>query len=144
MNLSKSAKATRVMNSVTAGTSNQSSSSVDMKGFESVQFVVAFGAITSSAVTSCKLQTSSDDSNFNDLKGTLIAVADDDDNQIVVLDLSHPLERYLKVIVNRATQNSVIDGVFAFQYEAKAEPVTHDSSTVVGFELSVSPIEGTA
>ena len=52
MNLSKAAKVTRVMNAVAAGTSDQNSSSVDMKGFDACQFVVAFGAITASAVTS--------------------------------------------------------------------------------------------
>ena len=144
MNLSKSVKVTRVMDAVAAGTSNQTSSSVDMQGFDSVLFMATFGTIVTNAVTSAKLRTSSDDSNFNDLLGTLIAVADDDDDQVVLLDLIKPRERFIQCIVNRATQNSTIDGVYAFQYLANAEPVTQDSSSVVGFELHVSPEEGTA
>ena len=143
MNLSKSAKATRVMNSVTAGTSDQTSSSVDMEGFDSVMFVLSLGTITAAAVTSFHLATSSDNSSFNDLLGTSITIAADDDNQIVIIDLSRPRERYIRAVVDRGTQNAVLEGVIAFQYQAKAEPTTHDSSTVVAFELHASPAEGT-
>ena len=143
MNLSKAAKVTRVMNAVAAGTSDQNSSSVDMKGFDAVQFVVAFGAITASAVTSVHVETSSDDSSFNDLEGTNIAVADDDDNQLVIVEVDNPQERYLRVVVDRGTQNAVIDGAIAFQHKADKEPVTHDATTVVGYEYHLSPDEGT-
>ena len=115
-----------------------------MQGFEAVQFIVTFGTITATAVTSCKLATSSDDSSFNDLAGTAITVADSDDNQAVVLDLIRPQERYIRCTVDRGTANAVIDGIVAVQYLAHREPVTHDTSTVVGSEVHASPAEGTA
>ena len=144
MNLSRSAKITRVMDSVAAGTSDQTSTSVDMKGFGNCQFVALFGTITAAAVTSVKVQTSSDDSSFNDLLGSAVTVADDDDDQAVVIDIGHPRERYLRCVIDRGTQNAVIDGVLAMQYEASNEPVSHDSSTVVGSEFHHAPAEGTA
>ena len=144
MNLSKAGKVTRLMSAVAAGTTDQNSSSVDMSGYNAVQFVTAVGAITSSAVTSAHVASSSDDSTFNDLTGTSISIADSDDNQVTVHDIIYPLERYLRVEIDRGTANAVIDGVFAIQYNADIEPVTHDSSTVVGSELHVSPTEGTA
>ena len=143
MNLSKAAKVSRVMNAVAAGTSDQNSSSVDMKGFDACQFVVAFGAITASAVTSVHVETSSDDSTFNDLEGTNVAVADDDGNQLVIVEVDCPQERYLRVVVDRGTQNAVIDGAIAFQHKADTEPVTHDTSTVLGSEYHLAPDEGT-
>ena len=79
MNLSRAGKVTRVMDAVAAGTSDQNSTAVDMTGFESVQFIAMFGAIVSAAVTSVKLATSSDNSAWNDLLGTAITIADDDD-----------------------------------------------------------------
>ena len=144
MNLSRAAKATRVMTAVAAGTSDQNSSSVDMTGYGSVQFVTLFGAIVSGAVTSVKTQTSSDGSTFNDLLGTAITVADDNDNQAVIHDIGNPRERYLRVVVDRGTQNATIDGYIALQYAANIEPVTYDASTVVGSEFHHAPAEGTA
>lgn len=144
MNLSNAAKVTRVMNAVAAGTTDSNGSTVDMRGYGACQFIVAFGAITSGAVTSVKAQTSSDDSNWDDLEGTSITVADDDDNQVVVLDINNPRERYLRVVVDRGTQNAVIDSAVALQYNAIFEPVTHDATTVVGAEYHHAPAEGTA
>ena len=53
-------KITRVSNAVAAGTSDINSSSVDMQGYDAVEFVVLFGAIVATAVTSVKAQQSSD------------------------------------------------------------------------------------
>lgn len=137
-------KVTRVMNAVAAGTSDQNSSSVDMSGFENVTFIAAFGTIDSTAVTSIKVQQSSDDSSFADLAGTSISVADDDDNQVAVVSVVKPRERYVRCVVDRGTANAVIDGVVALQTGALTLPVTQPTSSVVSSEVHVSPAEGTA
>jgi hypothetical protein len=54
-------KITRVLNAVAAGTTNQNTSSVDMTGWDSVEFVAHLGALTATQVTKLKAQTSSDD-----------------------------------------------------------------------------------
>lgn len=143
MNLSRAAKLTRVSNAVAAGTSAVNSSSVDMKGFGAVEFIVAFGAITAAAVTSIKLQGSSDETTWSDLEGTSQTVADDADNKLFQADLAKPRHRYVRCVVSRATQNSVVDGILALQYEADFEPVTH-GVTVGGTEFHHSPAAGTA
>ncbi len=143
-NLSTGAKLTRVSNAVAAGQTAVNSSSVDMTSFGAVQFIVAMGSITSGGAQSAKLQQSDDDSTWADLAGTSITIADDDDNQLVALDLISPAERYVRCVVSRATQDSVVDGIVAQQYLAKSEPVTHDATTVVGSEVALSPAEGTA
>lgn len=147
MNLSKFGKVTRVMNAVAAGTDDtQSSSVIDMKGFDAVTFIVGFGALTATAVTTVKAQqgAASNLSDAADLLGSAVSVADDDDNQVVVLEINHPRERYVRVQVVRATANAVIDFGIAIQTAAKSEPVTHDSATVVSSELHHAPAEGTA
>lgn len=147
MNSANGEKVIRVMNGVAAGTSVQTSSVIDTQGFEGVKIYTAFGAITTGAVTSVEVQQSSDDGSadtYVDLLGTNIVVADDDDNQVVVHDIYRPRERYLKLQINRATQNAVIDGVIAVLYGARKKPTTDDSATVVGRETHVSPAEGTA
>lgn len=142
MNLSKASKLTRVSDAVAAGTSDVNSTSVDMKGFDAVQFIVAFGAITGGAVTSCKLQGSSDNTNFSDLEATAVTVADDDDNQLFALDLSHPRQRYIRCVVDRGTQNAVLDGIIAQQYLPGREPVTQPATTTT--EVNLNPSAGTA
>lgn len=140
-------KVTRVMNAQAAGTSDVSSAALDMANFDGVKFYVSFGTITSGAVTSVKVQQSSDDAAsdaYADLEGTAVTVADDDDNQVVVIDVYRPKERYLEVVVDRGTANAVIDGVVAVQYGPRVMPTTDDSTTVVAREVHASPAEGTA
>ena len=143
-NISNQIKTTRVMNAVAAGTSDQNSSSVNMSNFEGVRFTTAFGTITAGAATSVRVQQSADNSNWDDLLGSDITVADDDDNQVVVIDIWRPIDRYVRVTVKRATQNAVIDGILAYQYGPLKLPTTHDSGTVQTTETHISPIEGTA
>jgi len=148
MNLSKDVKITRHNNAAAAAASDITpSSGIDMSGFEGCLFIVPFGAITASGVQSIEVHQSSDDGSsdsYTAILGSNVAVADDDDNQCFYVDVFKPRERYLKCIVNRATQNSVVDGIIALQYGASKKPVTHDSTTVGGGELHVSAAEGTA
>ena len=142
--ISNQIKTTRVSNAVAAGTSDIDSSSVDMTDFEGVRFTVAFGTITSGAATTIKAAQSANDSSWNDLLATAITVADDDDNQLAVLDIWRPKDRYVRCTVTRATQNAVVDGIVAEQYGPRLLPTTDDSSTVVAREIHSSPAEGTA
>ena len=143
MNVSRGIKFTRVMDAVAAGTSDQNSSSVDMKSYDAVTFCVGFGAITASAVTSIKVQGSDDDSAWSDLAGTAVSVADSDDDKIVLAEINCPQQRYLRVVVDRGTQNAVIDFGVALQSKANAAPVTQ-SSSVLGSEFHQAPAAGTA
>jgi len=145
-NLSNILKVTRVMNAVAAGTTDQNSSILDMQGCEGVIFLISFGTITAGAVTSVKAQqdTAVGGETMADLEGTSITVADDDDNQVVVLDIYRPQERYVRCVVDRDTQNAVIDGIIALQYGVDHAPTTNDATTVVSREIHASPDEGTA
>lgn len=127
-------KATRVSNAVAAGTTAVNSSSIDMAGFTAATFIVSFGAITATAVTSVKIQVSDDDAAWSDLTGSSVSVADDDDNQVVMIESSKVRSQYLRCVVSRGTANSVVDGIVALQYGAAIRPVAQDSATVVGVD----------
>jgi hypothetical protein len=148
MNLSKECKLIRVSNAVAAGVTTVTSSAVDMRGYETCLFLVPFGAIVTGAATSIKVQQSSDDGStdtYDDLTGTSVTVADDQDNKIAYVEVTRPLKRYIKCIVSRATQNSTVDAIVAILGGPKAIPVTHDSTTVMAAsETWTSPAEGTA
>lgn len=145
-NLSNQMKLTRAKVAVAAGTSDQNSSIIDMANFEGVIFTVLFGTITSGAVTSVKLQHGADSggSDMADIEGTSITVADTESNKAVRLDLYRPRYRYVRCVVDRGTQNAVLDGITADQYGARVQPTTDDSTTVTGREVHVSDASGTA
>lgn len=137
-------KFTRVSNAEAAATTDINSTGVDMVGYESVLFAVHFGTITAGAVTSVKAQQGADNSSdWEDLEGTAITVADDDDNGIVLLEIVKPQDRYVRCVVDRGTQNAVVDAITALQYNTRKQPVTQPAS-VVGHEAHYSPDEGTA
>ena len=150
-NLSKDVKIVRIKPdgstyAVAAGAADITSEIVDTSGFDAVQFMVGFGAITSGAATSIKAQQDTDSAGgtMADIAGTSITVADTDDNKIAVSDIIRPGERYLRLKVLRATQNSVVDFALALLYGARNAPVTHDSTTVITPETHNTPAEGTA
>jgi len=146
MNLGTDVKITRVGNAVAAGTTDINSSVVDMSGYEGVLFMVLFGTITDTAVTSTKAQqgAQADLSDAADLAGTGVTVEDTADNQVAWLDIYRPRERYVRCVVDRGTANAVVDGIIAIQYGPMGKPTSHDSSTVLGGEVHASPDEGTA
>jgi len=147
MNLSKECKLVRHSAAVAAGTSAITpSAGIDMKGFDSCLFVAAFGTITSGAATSIKVQQSSDDGvadGYSDLTGTSVTVLDTYDDKLVYVEVVRPAKRYLKLIVSRATQNAVLDGITAILSGAHDVPTTHDTTVATG-ETWIAPAEGTA
>src|SRR5512147_776222 len=131
MNLSKALKVARILNAVAAGTTDQNGSVVDMSGFEGVQFIALFGALTATQVTSLKVQQGdlADGSDMADLAGSLHTALDDaDGNKCLVTDLFRPQKRYVRAVVDRGTANAVIDGVVALQYSPRSEPVANDAT----------------
>lgn len=127
-----------------ANTTDLSSEEVDTQGYETVRFICGFGAITSGAVTSTKVQQGAVTgmSDAADLAGTSQTVADTDDNKVVVTEIVHPEERFLRHVVDRGTQNAVVDFLVA-ELIPYAVPITQHS-TVLGSEVHVTPAEGTA
>ncbi len=131
-NLAKETKVIRVSNAVAAGAADANSSVVDTAGFEDVTFIVAFGAITAGAVTGVKAQqgTAADGSDMADISDAVVAVADDADNKLVVLEVVKPTKRYVRAVVTRKTQNAVIDDVTAILSGGRKLPPPVDSTVV--------------
>jgi hypothetical protein len=146
-NLLSKAKFTRVHNTTAGGSGDTIlSSAIDMKGFDAVIFLVAFGAIAGTGAATVKAQQSHDNSadTFADLTGTGVAVGDTNDNHVVLLEIVKPQERYVKCAVARATANVAIDSIIAIQTGPNKEPVTQDVTTIIASEIHASPAEGTA
>jgi len=134
------------VSTVDAGVAAQTditSSEVDTQGCEGVIFVIPFGTITGSAVTSIYAQqdTVTGMGTAADLEGTSQTVADTDDNTTFYIDIVKPRERFVHVIVDRGTQNAVVGSITAIKYGVRKVPVTQPTGT--SGETHVSPAEGT-
>lgn len=125
-------KTTRIINATAAGTSVITpSTGVDMLGFDGVLFVAMLGTLTAGQVTSLQAGDSTTNGSFSAITGAVTAaMLDADSNKCLVLDVFHPQKRFITPILNRATQNAVIDGVIAIQYAGKKAPTVQDATTV--------------
>jgi hypothetical protein len=147
-NLAQSVDFRRVVDATAAGTTAIEGGSVDMLGFDGVLFLAAVGTLTATQVTALKAQQSSDDGStdaFSDIAGSAsAALADTDDNKLVVLDIFRPTKRYVRPVVTRGTANAVVDGVIAILYRAEKTPVLKHTTVALTPKLLNQPAEGTA
>jgi hypothetical protein len=146
--LTNKVKTTLCKTAVAAGTTDiTDATAVCMDGFESVRFIFLLGTITSGAATSAAasmLDTSSPTPGTDDVAGSKITIVDTADDTIVILDIVKPGKRYVRPFLKRATQNAVLNGIIAEQYEhAGKMPITKDASVTLQ-TLLIGPINGTA
>lgn len=112
-----------------AGATDIEGTAIDTANFDGVQFIVQLGAIVTGAATSLKLQEcATSGGTYTDVASTSITVADDDDGEIRYLDYHRPAKRYVRIYVDRATQNATLTAV-AVCYGAKSQPVTQPTGT---------------
>jgi hypothetical protein len=146
-NVVSRSKFIRILNATAGGFGDTIASSViDTQGYDSVTFVVAFGAIAATGTAIVKAQQSSDNSAdaYDDLLGSGQSVATAGSNKVALLEIACPQKRFVKCAVARATANVAIDSIIAILTSAKKEPVTQDATTVIGAKLLPSPAEGAA
>lgn len=128
------------------GNADRNGAVFDSQGFEGVLMVVKFGDIAAGATTSIKAQQGAAAAmgDAADLLGTGQAVAEDDDNQIFIIDIYRPQERYLRVVVDKDAANNTEEMAWYIGYGAHKKPVVQTLADEVTYELHVSPAEGVA
>lgn len=127
-----------------AGVTAIAGSVIDLLGFSGALFVVRFGAITATAVTSLKIRhgDAADLSDAADVLGTSQSVADTASGSLVYVDLARVRKRYVQMYVTRGTANAVVADAVALCYGSYNMPTTQDTA-IVG-EAHVGAIAGTA
>lgn len=139
--LSDNLTLTKVSDHTTAGTSDVTSSSVDMANYTGVVFLTSFG--TAATNNDCHIEQSSDDGSsdsFADLTGTDTTAGSSDED--VWIDMRNPRERYLRMICERGT-SSTLESVWAFRYGGRSLPVDNTTTGTINGEQHNSPAEGT-
>lgn len=145
MNASSNLKVVTAL-SYASGSADRNGAILDMKGFESVMIIAIMAAIAGSAATVMKAQqdTAVGGGTMADLLGTGITIADDDDDQIFIIDLVKPLERYVRVVFDKNGAQASAESVIYVQYDADNRPITQTVTDLVTYERHISPAEGTA
>jgi len=135
--LTENALVTLVKGYQGAGTSAVNSDGVDMRGYDSVLFIVALG--TAAADNTVNAAQGADNSaDWTDLEGTSVASGA---KTLLLLDIHKPTDRYVRAEVARGTSTTV-DSIIAIQYRARELPVSN--TTGASIEQHAHPIEGTA
>jgi hypothetical protein len=136
-------KITKLNDATAAGVTAINSTVVDMAGFDGVVFLTNAGTIAATGTATVKVQqdVAVGMGGAADLASTGQAFVDTDDNKSVAVDVKRPNERYLRLVIARATANSDWGPIWALQYRTRKLPVTQglDKS-----EMHVSPTEGVA
>lgn len=128
-----------------AGATPLNGATLSMAGFHSVMAIVKFGVITANAVTSIKGQQSavSAFSNPDDLDGSTVTVADDDDGKTFVVDFKRVKKPFFRIVVGRGTQNAVVSWAMYQQYDARKRPITQNGAGIGSVVVVVDPIVAT-
>lgn len=145
MNLSKNVKVTSALD-YASGSADRNGATLDMLGYEGVMIIIKFATIATGAVTNIKAQQgqASNLSDAADLAGSGQSVADDDDNQIFMIDIFRPQERYIRLVVDKDATNATAESAVYVQYSPHKLPVSNNVTDAVTTETHVSPSEGTA
>jgi hypothetical protein len=134
--LSQLAEVVRHSGPVAAGaTLITPSAGVDCNLREGCLFLVGFGAIVADGVQSIEVHESLDDGDqdaYALIAGTNVVVADTADNKVAYVDVRRVTKRWLKCLVNRATQNSTVEFITAMPYGGRRRAVTQPVASVSG------------
>ena len=145
--ISETSRLTQVKALTATGTDDTiNSASVDMGadgGWDGVFFFFSPASVVAGAATAMHIEQSADDSSFADLTGTGITIEDDDDAETFGVDVYQPGDRYLRMVVTRATQASVLGEMYALRYRGKEGVITQSVTDEITVEAHVSPAEGT-
>lgn len=137
--LLKDAKVTRVMNAVAAGQTAQSTTALDMSGYDAVLYVVLFGTVTDNSVLTATANENASNSNSGGTAvtggATAAVTAATNSNNVMLVDVVRQSKQYSYLTITRTAQNAAIDGVIAIQYRTRSLPVTQPT-TVIGSALS--------
>ena len=136
--LSEDTKFTSLSVAISAGTTAVLGSSVDMTGFDGVQFFAIFG--TGATDNTMNAAQSTDDATFVDLEGTEVAATTA--TPAVTVDIIRTQARYARPEVTRGT-SSTLDALFALQYRGRVNDATiTEAGRIIG-ERHISPSTGT-
>jgi hypothetical protein len=112
-----------------AGTTDVNSSAIDLQASNGAHVIVLLGALAASATYTASIEQSATGSGGWTALGNLsIAVsADTDDNKVLAFDVTQPTQRYIRVVSDRGTGNTTIDGIVCYKFR-RGQAVTQGTT----------------
>jgi hypothetical protein len=129
-----------------ANNTDANSDRIDTAGYEGVMFIASVTDSAATGVATLKVEqnTTDSDSGMAALAGATAtatcAVNDDINDQLLIVDVFRPRERYVQAVRTSATANIAFGTVVAILYGPKTKPVA-DHSTVLDSAVVSSPAE---
>jgi len=147
MNFLTSVEIREVMAPVSAANNTDSNSDrIDMSGWEGVCFILPItdSVATGVAALTIEQNTADSDSGMAALSGgsatATCTVNDDLNNELLIVDVYRPRERYVQGVATSATANIAFGNMVAVLYGPRSLP-TSDDDSVQDSTLVVSPAE---
>ena len=128
-----------------SGTASRNGAEFDMAGYDGVIAIVKLATLAGSAAGDIHMEQSpvTGMGGSADLEGTAIAIADDDNDQIMAIDLYRPLEQFVRVVVTKNGAQAQAESAIYIGYKARKETVTNTIADTVTLEQHATPAEGT-
>jgi len=141
MTLGQNTKITEAL-AYASGTADREGAIIDMAGFEGVLILVHSAAIATGATYKIKAQQGAAAAltDAADLAGTGITIADTEDDTVHWIDVK-PVERYVRLVVDKDTVNICAESAVYIQYGPQG--IQTPIASTVG-ETHHLPAEGTA
>jgi hypothetical protein len=135
MNLISEVKVELSKAPVAAGTTLVTGATHDMLGFRGIMGIAKLGDVTATALAHLQAFHGdlADGSDAVLLAGTTAqaaAGAADQDNKYLIVDVEHPMKRYVTFKLVRGTADVVLEGITAIKYKARDIPVTQGSDVL--------------
>lgn len=117
-----------------AGTGQLNTSIIDTGGtgggYDRVAFIVQLGAVTDASLINVAIQDSADNAatNMTNIGTAANLNAATSSNTNILVEVMNPQKRYVRCIINRATQNAAVSSVLCLLGGAKNKPVTADAT----------------
>ena len=133
-----------VENNVTAGQATTVGEIIDTAGFGGACFIYKLGTVVDAAAITLTIYSGTDAavSDVAALSGAtaVVATTSSDGEQLLIVDVKKPLERYLRPTIVTAMQNVEIDSAICILYNPDVLPVTQTSFVDVDTQV-ISPAE---
>jgi hypothetical protein len=136
-------KRTIALGAVAAGATVQTTSIIDMQGFESILFEVLLGTLTTGqtlGVLQVQAGNAANGSDMANLVGATITTADASASKGVSLEVYKPSNfRYIQLVFTRNTQAAQILSIIAEQAGDHKRPESEDATTFPQALIAVEP-----
>ena len=144
MNFLANEQVARVLPAAIAAQTTLTSLVRDMKGFDSITFIVFLGDVTVDCVLTLQAKHGdlADGSDAVDIAGalaTFTAGATDADDNMLSVEVARPTKRFLRASIARGAANAIVDGMISVQTSPAEAPIT-DDPTLLAKKFSLSPV----